>query len=195
MRRLLPFAIIISSCADVPDHDDPRDPRENFDPTSCTNLLADGDFDDPTIGWAGTTQVIIDDHHVPNMLPIVADSGHFFAWLGGQVTAYLSIEQLIQIPAGVGMLRLDARLYVASQMSDPDGDYLKISLDSTDVVTLTNKDATDPNATSVVWKPMQVIIPTNGAQQAEFTLESWNDENNNTNFFLDTFSLLPSSCP
>ena len=86
------------------------------------------------------------------------------------------------------------KLYVASVMAGTDGDTLKLGLDGTAARTLTNMDATDRTATVVIWKPFTVMIPTTGAQHAMFQLISSNDASNNTNFFFDSITLVPSDC-
>jgi hypothetical protein len=189
--RMLVLLALLPACTDLPDHDDPREvPGE----LSCTDLLANGNFDSGASPWTGDTSTLIDDRHVPNMVPIVADSGNYFAWLGGVVSMKRTLSQPITIPDGVTMLRLDAKLNVASEMAGADGDTLKIGLDGTAARTLTNLDVTDRTATVVIWKPFTVMIPTTGAQHAMFQLISSNDASNNTNFFFDSLTLVPSTC-
>jgi hypothetical protein len=189
--RILHALLLLPACTDLPDHDDPREvgPAE----VPCTDLLINGSFDSGASAWTGDTSTITDDLNVPNMVPIVADSGRYFAWLGGVVSMKRTLSQPITIPDGVTMLRLDAKLCVASEMAGADGDTLKLGLDGTAARTLTNMDATDRSATVVIWKQLTVMIPTTG-QHAMFQLISSNDASNNTNFFFDSLKLVPSTC-
>ena len=189
--RILLVALLLPACTDLPDHDDPREVAPPQ--ISCTNLLANGSFDSGTAPWTGDLTAIIDDRHVPNMVPVVADTGDFFAWLGGAVSTTRTLAQPITVPQAVTTLRLDARYCVASEMAGADGDSLKLGLDGTAARTLTNVDVTDPNATVVIWRSLTVMIPATAGSHM-FQLISFNDASNNTNFFFDTLSLVPSTC-
>jgi len=77
MKTLILIAMI--GCTDLPDHDDPREAHHVTATTSC----ATAKFDGGATSWSGdATAVISTTATSQTWVPIVADSGHFFAWLG-----------------------------------------------------------------------------------------------------------------
>jgi hypothetical protein len=193
------LAIALAGCAELAEQDDPR-LVESDDTPSCGSLLANGSFDGGTTPWlAKPADIITDDRDLPAELS--AHSGDFFAWLGGLPSATRSIAQKVTVPASVTMLRLEGKIFVATE--SPSGvakDTLQVQLlDGADAVLVTPKsfsniDETLAGSERIVWTDFRVVFA-KPERFASLRLLSMNDDANNTNFFFDTLSLEPANCP
>jgi len=193
----------IAGCTDLPDFDDPRAHEAGEAIDNCDDLLVNGDFDDGAVGWqVNADDIIYDD---ANIAPtIYADTGGYFAWLGGLPSSMRNLSQELSVPAGVMSLTLEGKYSVATETeSGPVEDTFKIelynsagSLISTPLM-LTNTTWTIGADDSFRWSDLEVTINTQAiaGQRAKLRLVSVNDSLNNTNFLFDSLSLRSNACP
>lgn len=200
------FAVVllaVAGCTDLPDYDDPRMHEAETAADNCDDLLVNGDFDDGSVGWKATpADIIFDDTDISPT--IRADSGDYFAWLGGDFSVTRTISQEIQVPTNAAVLRLRGKyVVVAETETGPVEDTFKLELynsagmlQSTPLM-LTNTTWTIPGDGIFEWSDLDVKINTGAAagERALLRLSSTNDGQNNTNFLFDSLSLRGSACP
>ena len=201
--RICLVAFTAAGCTDLPDFDDPRMHEAEEVAANCDDLLVNGDFDDGAVGWqANATDIIFDDTDIAPT--IYADSGGYFAWLGGLPSSMRNISQELAIPAGATSLRLKGKYSVATETeSGPVEDTFKIELYNSagmlvsTPLMLTNTTWTIGGDDVFQWSDLDVTITTQAiaGQRAKLRLGSVNDGQNNTNFLFDSLSLRSSACP
>src|SRR5688572_30578937 len=109
-------AIVLASCTDLPDHDDPRDLAFEEGSISCDDLLHNGDFDDGAVSWeANAGDIINDDSTFPPEMIFHAHSGNHFAWLGGVPSTTRKLSQRVNGLPRASALRLKGKYFVASE--------------------------------------------------------------------------------
>jgi hypothetical protein len=197
------LTVAVAGCTDLPDYDDPRMHEAETAADSCDDLLVNGDFDDGAVGWKATpADIIYDDAEISPT--IRADSGDYFAWLGGEFSVTRSISQEIQLPTNVTVLKLRGKYSVAAETeSGPVEDTFKLELynsagmlQSTPLM-LNNTAWTISGDGIFEWSDLDVTINAGAVagQRALLRLISTNDGQNNTNFLFDSLSLRGSACP
>lgn len=161
--------------------------------TSFTQVIKNPGFEEGPALWTASTGYIIYQGGFPH-------SGDYVGWLGGYDTPHTdSLSQLITIPAsGVQALSF----YMLIGTAETDGtvhDTLKVELrDPTGTQVLAELGTfsnTDPSVSATDFKHPSFDVSAFAGQTVMLYLESNTDEGNNTNFFVDDFSLTATTTP
>ena len=156
------------------------------------DILTNGDFDDGPEPWTqysdlGTDILLGDDE-----LPILADTPHCAAWMGGYHGALDQLYQSVTVPGNATALRIRGKACFATEENDGNAyDFLTVALldeafDPLEYLTWSNLDA----GTTCTWTEFEIGAA--GAHAGESLHLYWEAVTDAdfgiTNFFLDTLA-------
>lgn len=169
--------------------------------TSCTSttteLLQNPGFDSGQSVWVQATNSTSPMITEASTVPMTAQSSPYIAWLGGLDNASESLSQTVTVPASMTSATFSFYYYIDTAETSLTDAYDMMNAQITDatgvvllnVVTLSNLD------TTTAWTRYSVTLNSSYAGRTIIVrFSDTTDSSNPTDFFIDTVSLLVTSC-
>ena len=178
--------------------DAPSAPDAACTPT-VVQLLTNSNLDSgPGGGWveSGAGYPIILSPSDPTYpLPVTPHTGNYAAWLGGLPSSIRALYQDVAIPAGATNISVSGYYLIATEEYLGVYDYLRITIrntSNTQLALLATYDNEDDTLES--WVSFPLFAADFAGQTIRVHFESDLDSIDNTNFFLDSFTLNATVC-